>query len=164
MSFSHRITVAVLAFLPLAATAQQPQQANPADAYVTVPAIGYVSAFENYRATPDEKTSPDQVWRAANEEIASKDAHGGHTDMPGMTPAASGNPMSMPGMGTTKPEPKADAAPSDPHAGHQNMPGMGAAGSGNHMSMPGMGATKPEPKPDAAPSDPHAVHHNMQGK
>ena len=72
--------------------------------------------------------------------------------------------MSMPGMGTTKPEPKADAAPSDPHAGHQNMPGMGAAGSGNHMSMPGMGATKPEPKPDAAPSDPHAVHHNMQGK
>ena len=164
MSFSHRITVAVLAFLPLAATAQQPQQANPADANAPVPVTSYVSVFKNYITTPAETASPDQVWRAANEEITSQDMHGDHMGMPRMGPAASGNQMSMPGMGAAKPQAKPDAVPSDPHAGHCNMPGMGAADTGNHMSMPGMSTTKPEPKPDAAPSDPHAGHHNMQGK
>jgi hypothetical protein len=123
MSFSHWIAVAAVAFLPLAATAQQSQQLNPTDANATVPPVGYVSAFDNYRATPEEKTSPDQVWRTANEEVTSQDMHGGHAAMPGMGPATSGKPMSMPGMGATKPEPKTDAAPSDPHAGHHNMQG-----------------------------------------
>ena len=138
MPFSHWITVAAVAFLPLAATAQQSQQPSPTNANANVPAVGYVSAFENYRPTPDEKATPDQVWRAANEEITSQDMHGDNGAMPGMGPAASGKLMPMPGMeqGT----------------------------SGNHMSMPGMGTAKPEPKAGAAPSDPHAGHHNMQGK
>ena len=123
MSFSYWIAVATVAFLPLAATAQQFQQPSPSDANATVPAVGYVSAFDNYRAMPEEKTSPDQVWRAANQEITGQDMHGGHIAMPGMGPADSGNHMSMPGMGATKPEPKTDAAPSDPHAGHHNMQG-----------------------------------------
>ena len=123
MSLSHWITVAAVTFLPLAATAQQLQQPIPSDANATVPAVGYVSAFDNYRATPEEKTSPDQVWRTANEEITSQDMHGGHAAMPGMGPAASGKPMSMPGMGATKPKPKTDATQSDPHAGHNNMQG-----------------------------------------
>jgi len=109
MSFPHRAAVAVLAFLPLAASAQQLQQPGPADANATVPATGYVSAFENYRTTPDEKATPDQLWRAANEEITSADMHSGH--------------MAMPGMGTARPALKSDAAPSDPHAGHHTMQG-----------------------------------------
>ena len=138
MSFSHWISVALVAFLPLAATAQQSQQPSPADANATVPAIGYVSAFESYRATPSEKATPDQLWRAANEEITNQDMDGGHVAMPGTAPASSGSHTSMPGMQHGKP--------------------------GSHMSMPGMEATKPQPKTDAAPSDPHAGHHNMQGK
>ncbi len=123
MTFSYWITVAAMAFMPLAATAQQSQQPSPTDANATVPPVGYVSAFDNYRTTPEEKSSPDQVWRTANEEITSQDMHGGHAAMSSMVPAASGKPMSMPGMRTTKPEPKTDAAPSDPHAGHPNMQG-----------------------------------------
>jgi hypothetical protein len=123
MSCSHWISVAVVAFVPLAATAQQSQQANPADANAKVPSPGYVSTFENYRTLPDEKATPDQIWRAANKELTSQDMHGGHMAMPGMEPAASQNSMSKPGMGTSKPEPKTDAAPSDPHAGHHNMQG-----------------------------------------
>ena len=138
MPFSHWISVAVLAFLPLAATAQQSQQPSPADANVTVPAIGYVSAFENYRTTPAEKATPDQLWRAANEEIAGQDMDGGHVAMPGTAPANSESHASMPGMQYGRPE--------------------------SHMSMPGMEAAKPKPKTDAVPSDPHAGHHNMQGK
>ena len=152
MSFSHWITVAVVAVLPLAATAQQSRQPGPADANATVPAIGYVSAFENYRTTPTEKATPDQLWRAANEEITSQDMQGDHMAMPGMAPSASGKPMSMPGM-------KQGEA-----GNNMSMPGMGPAASGKPMSMPGMGGAKPEPKADAAPADPHAGHHNMQGK
>ena len=152
MSFSHWISVAVVAFLPLAATAQQSQQPGPADANATVPAIGYVSAFENYRTTPAEKATPDQLWRSANEELTSQDMHGGHAAMPGMGSANSEKPMSMPGMQHGK------------SGSQMPMPGMKPGTPGNHMSMPGMGMPKPEPKTDAAPSDPHAGHHNMQGK
>lgn len=123
MSFSHWITVAAVVFLPLAATAHQSHQPSPTDANATVPPVGYVSAFDNYRATLEEKTSPDQVWRTANEEIMSQDMHSGHATIPGIGPAASGKPMSMSAMGTTKYEPKTDTAPSDPHAGYRNMQG-----------------------------------------
>lgn len=123
MSFSYWITVAAVAFLPLAATAQQFQLPSPSDANATVPAVGYVSAFDNYRAMPEEKTSPDQVWRAANQELTGQDTHGGPIAMPGMGSGDSGNHMSMSGMGATKPEPKTDAATSGPHAGHPNMQG-----------------------------------------
>ena len=156
MSFPYWISVAVVAFMPLAATAQQSQQANPADANATVPAVGYVSAFENYRATPNETATPDQLWRAANEEITSQDMDGGHGAMPGMAtgsgPAPSGNHMSMPGMqhGTS--------------GSKMPMPEMKPGTPGKHMSMPGMAMPMPEPKADAGPSEPHAGHHNMQGK
>ena len=161
MSFSHWISVAVVAFMPLAATAQQPQHANPADANAPVPAIGYVSAFENYRTTPTEKDSPDQVWHAANEEIASQDMRGGPMAMPGMEPAASGNHMSVPGMGP-------GAAPAA-SGNHMPMPRVKKGTSGNDVSVSGMGPVKPEtkagtPKADTPTADPHAGHHHMQGK
>jgi hypothetical protein len=112
MSFSHWILVAVVALLPLTATAQQSQQPGPADANATVPAISYVSAFENYRATPEEKATPDQLWRAANEEIVRDDPHAGH-----------GGGMAMPGMKPEAVAPKTSTSQPDPHAGHHNMQG-----------------------------------------
>ena len=123
MAFSHWIAVAAVAFLPLAATAQQSQPPNPTDANATVPAVSFLSAFDNCRATPGEKTTPDQVWRTANEKITRQDMHGGHVMMPGMGPASYGKPMSMLGMEATKPGPKSDPALFDLHAGHHNMQG-----------------------------------------
>lgn len=114
MSVSHSILVAVVAVLPLAATAQQSRPADPANANATVSATGYVSAFANYRATPAENATPDQLWRAANEEITSQDMHGGHMGMPGMGPAKTE---------TKADTPKANTPTADPHAGHRNMQG-----------------------------------------
>jgi hypothetical protein len=120
MSFSHWITVAAVAFLPLAATAQQAQP-NPADANASVAETTYVSVFKNFLTTPEEITTPDQVWRAANEQVAQGDPHARHGAMPGMKPqpdphAAHGDAMAVP---------KASPSQSDPHADHSghNMQG-----------------------------------------
>lgn len=79
MSFSQWITVAAAAFLPFAATAQQVQQPNPADANAAVAETSYVSAFKNYLTTPEEPVTPDQIWRAANEQVAQGESHAGHS-------------------------------------------------------------------------------------
>lgn len=139
MSFSHWITVAAVAFLPLAATAQQAQQLNPADATAAVAETSYVSAFKSYITTPEETTTPDQVWRAANEEVARGDPHAGHGAMPGMK----AQPDPHGGHGAAMATPKATTAQPDPHAGH--------------------GAAMAAPKATTAQPDPHAGH-NMQGK
>lgn len=131
MSFSHWITVAAVAFLPLAATAQQAQQSNPSDANASVAEATYVSAFKSYLTTPEEQETPDQVWRAANEQVAQGDPHAGHGAMPGMkaAPAAqkpgSAQPDPHAGHGAQMTTPKASSAPPDPHAGHSghNMQG-----------------------------------------
>ena len=67
--------VAVLALLPAAALAQQGRQADPADVNATVPATVHVSAFAGYRPAGDPQLSPDQAWRAANEEVGKTGAH-----------------------------------------------------------------------------------------
>lgn len=104
MSFSHWISVAALAVLPLAATAQQPQrQPNPADANAFVPTSTYVSAFKNHHAGTDELASPDKLWRAANEEVQTEGGHAGY-EMP-----------SAPGR-QSQPQPATPKAA--PHAGH----------------------------------------------
>jgi len=122
MSFSHWITVAAVAFLPLAVTAQQ---LNPADANAAVAETSYVSAFKKYAITSEETASPVQVWRAANEEVGRSDPHagqGGHGAMAGMLtrPAAQEAGSAQvdlhagQGMHMTAPAP----AKADPHAGH----------------------------------------------
>jgi hypothetical protein len=117
MSFSPWVAVAALALLPLAATAQQTQQQlDPADANASVPASGYVSAFKNYRAAVDEKAPPDEVWRAANEEVQSDGEHSGSMQGAGpgnASPAAKANTRQGPQSAQGQAAPKAD-----PHAGH----------------------------------------------
>lgn len=148
MSFSHWITVAAVAFMPLAATAQQAQQLNPADATAAVAETSYVSAFKSYITTPEETTTPDQVWRAANEEVARSDPHAGH-----------GAHGSTPGMATPPAAQQAGPAQADPHAAHRG-----------HGAMPEMKAAPASQKPSSTQPDPHAGHaghgsnHNMQGK
>lgn len=105
MSLSYWRGAAVLALLPLAATAQQGEPAGPADPNAPVPAAQYISVFRNYRAAPDAQSTPDQAWRAANEAVAGRDAHAGHGPMPA---SAAGNAVPAP----------ATPAPANPHAGH----------------------------------------------
>lgn len=161
MSFSHWITVAAVAFLPLAATAQQVQQPNPTDATAAVAETSYISAFKSYITTPEETATPEQVWRAANEEVARNDPHTGH-----------GGPGSMSGM-TSQPAPQqAGSAQADPHAahrGHGATPGMKAepvakkSPSTQRDPHAGHGAAMAAPKANTSQPDPHAGH-NMQGK
>ena len=104
MSFSFWPKAAVLALLPVAAIAQQGQATGPADANAPVPALGYVSAFTNYRILTDKPASPDALWRAANEEVGRNDPHVGHGAMPVMKaqPAA----------------PQSSSVQPDPHGNH----------------------------------------------
>ena len=108
MSFSYWSKVATLALLPLAAIAQQVQQAGPTDPNVPVPASEYISVFKTYRSTADEQVSPDEAWRAANAAIANQDPHAGHMAMPNTPPQPD----------ASKVGPSSVAAPADPHAGH----------------------------------------------
>ena len=115
MSFLHWITVAAVAILPLAATAQQ-QQLDPSDANATVPASGYVSAFTNYQPGADEKTAPNKLWRAANADLQAKDGQGVHVkdaEPENASPAAkTDEPQKITGQ-------RVQGAPkADPHAGH----------------------------------------------
>ncbi|SMP51635.1 hypothetical protein [Noviherbaspirillum suwonense] len=101
MSLSIWPAAAALALLPAAALAQAGGHAHPADADAPVPASHYVSALSSYQPAADEKTSPDQVWRSANQEV--------------------GNAGPMHAMHGTQPmqaAPQPAAAPPDPHAGH----------------------------------------------
>jgi hypothetical protein len=118
MSLSLWLTAAALALLPFAATAQQTQQSfHPADANAPVPASGYVSSFKGYRAAVDEKTSPDEVWRAANEEEQGQGEHSGHAMNPGSGPGSSA-PKADTGSGSRQDEQRPAAPKAAPHAGH----------------------------------------------
>lgn len=78
------------AVLALAAIARQAYPADPTDANAPIAPSAYVSAYANYRAPSDEKATPDQVWRAANEAVREQDTappkadpHAGHHTMQG---------------------------------------------------------------------------------
>lgn len=101
MSFSIRRAAAALALLPAAALAQQGREADPANVNAAVPATVYVSAFADYRPASEPQSSPDQVWRLANEEVGRTGPH-----------AAQTAPAEMP-----QPDPHAG------HGSHHNMQG-----------------------------------------
>jgi hypothetical protein len=112
MSFSNWVSVAALALLPLAATAQQAvqQQPDPADGSASVPASTYVSAFKNYQAAASAEATPDKLWRTANEEVQTEDSHAG--------------PAMPSGQGTQR-QPQTEVQKAAPHAGHDGH-NMGA--------------------------------------
>jgi hypothetical protein len=83
---------ALLLTLPFPAAAQQiaqgiAHQGNVLDAGAAVPALAYVSAFKTYQAASDERTSPDQVWRTANESVGKSGSHAAHSHANGEKPA-----------------------------------------------------------------------------
>ncbi|MBC7415319.1 MAG: hypothetical protein H7327_10340 [Herminiimonas sp.] len=83
MSCFNPHTVVAAALLPLFLTldVHAASGADPASATATATMQPYESVFKNYQATVDETTSPDKLWRSANDAVA---AAGGHGGMPGM--------------------------------------------------------------------------------
>jgi hypothetical protein len=95
MTLKQWLAVGVLASMPYAASAQpSAQQPDPHDANATVSASGYESAFKNYQAAADEQESPNNAWRAANDEVAKLGGHAGH--MKDHAPSSSAPPESAP--------------------------------------------------------------------
>lgn len=85
MSFSYWLTAAAVAFLPLAAPAQQTQQQlDPSDGASANAVPAYVSPFEGYIRVSADNTSPDKVWRTANDQVRTQGSHGGHAMQSGL--------------------------------------------------------------------------------
>lgn len=57
---------------------QSDRVSDPADPAAPVPALVYVSAFQDAPRPPDAGQTPDQLWRAANDALSAAPQHGGH--------------------------------------------------------------------------------------
>lgn len=109
MRVKQCIVLGILAAMSFAAVAEQAgketaRQASPLDAGAPVAAMRYVSAFNNYQAASEHETSPEQVWRSANEVVGKLAGHASHIDgnaatalMPEPQPAAKAVRISPPG-------------------------------------------------------------------
>lgn len=87
MQVKQKLAFGALVAWPFVALAQNQVQPNPLAATDHVPAVTYVSTFENYQSATDSQASPDQGWRAANDTVAKLGGHAGH--MSGSTKVAS---------------------------------------------------------------------------
>jgi len=81
MTLKLWLAAGVLTSLSFGAIAQQAAQTpDPLDANAAVPASTYESAFKNYQDVAENQTSPDKIWRAANDEMARLGGHAGHME------------------------------------------------------------------------------------
>ncbi|WP_132260305.1 hypothetical protein [Paucimonas lemoignei] len=83
MKARQYLALGLLVALPLAASAQNTAQGashqrSPLDASTTASGPAYVSAFRNYQVASDEETTPDKVWRNANDAVGKLGGHAGH--------------------------------------------------------------------------------------
>ena len=123
MSSFPRRTCAAAALLPLLLTVDvlAAPGADPAGANAKVTIQPYDSVFKSYQAAPDETTSPDKLWRSANEAVAATAGHGGMAGMPMDMKMPMNHTMPMPKK-TLKaaPKPTAPMPPGmDMHEGHK---------------------------------------------
>lgn len=102
-----------MAFLPLAAIAQQHAAYSPDDPSAPTGNLRYESAFTNYRAESDVPSSPDKGWRAANDAMGKLGGHAGHVRVDAGAPQS----QKIPTENSDKPEPAQTVAPAD-HSKH----------------------------------------------
>jgi hypothetical protein len=70
MSFPYWMAVAVIATMPVLATAQDTlRHADPADPSAAAIAPVYDSAFKDYQAHEEPAESPGKLWRATNDAL-----------------------------------------------------------------------------------------------
>lgn len=157
---SYRRTCVAAALMPLFLTvgvAAAPG-ADPTRPDVAVVAQPYESVFKNYQPASDETTSPDKLWRGANNAVAGQGGHGGMAGMP------MDHSMKMPMPGSDdKPMPMDMKMPMDhnmkmqdgqemPMGNHmpsqKAAPPTGTKSPARHggMQMPGANATSMEMK------------------
>lgn len=123
MSLSRYVMMAIL---PCALNAAAAPQAS--DPQAPVPAPAYVSALAGYHAAPEQKETPDALWRQVNQEVAGAASHAGHMgDMSHMNHAGHVAQMAAPAADPAparqktqrKTEQNTDVAPpANPHHGH----------------------------------------------
>ena len=101
---SHRRICVAAALLPLCLTFEVAAApvADPTRADATVTAQPYESVFRTYQPASDETTSPDKLWRGANDAVAGQ---GSHSGMAGMS---MDGPMKMPMPGAVEKSMSAD--------------------------------------------------------
>ena len=106
--------------LPATVLAQSGLSANPADPQAAVPALTYRSDIERYQAMAEDKKTPAENWRAANQTVAEfgamvgmsmEEKPGGMEDMKGMSHGDM--PMKMPAENPAKSD-----TPATGHAQH----------------------------------------------
>lgn len=83
MSPGRWMAIAMLVTLPVAVTAQEKlRAADPTDPAATAAPYRYESVFSRYQSLPDTEEAPEEVWRAANEEMGKLGGHVGHVKAP----------------------------------------------------------------------------------
>lgn len=79
MSSNKWLALAAWALVPVAAIAQQDHSRySSSQPAVSGSTPGFQSAFADYRPFGDDSSTPDKVWRAANEEMGVLGGHAGH--------------------------------------------------------------------------------------
>lgn len=79
MSPERWMAIAILVTLPAAVTAQEkPRAADPTDPAAAAAPYRYESVFSRYQPIPDSEEAPENLWRAANEEMGKLGGHAGH--------------------------------------------------------------------------------------
>lgn len=79
MSYKRWLAIATFIAAPLSLAAQEKSQhVDPTDPAAASTSSQYQSVFDNYQPMADESQTPDQTWRAANEEMGKIGGHAGH--------------------------------------------------------------------------------------
>lgn len=101
MKLPYCVPLIVLASFTAVSHAQSsPPEMNPAAPPLSGAQPAYQSAFDQYRFAPEQKQSPDKVWRAVNDELGGLKGHVDHIkDVPSKTPAKPSASMSHGGHG-----------------------------------------------------------------
>ena len=168
MSRSHRRIRVAAALLPLFLTVEVAAApgTDPTRADAIVIGQPFESVFKTYQPASDETTSPDKLWRGANDSVAGQGGHGGMAGMsiggPTTMPMPGSDEKSMPmemkmqdgqAMPTGKSMPSQKTAPPARTAspsGHAGMQMPGAKSKPMDMKMP-MDHTMPMPADHAMP-------------
>ncbi len=79
MLHSSWLAIAAIVLAPPAFAASDAAQENdPSSPAASTSSVHYTSVLESYRPVAEDDAAPDQVWRAANEEVGRIGGHAGY--------------------------------------------------------------------------------------
>jgi hypothetical protein len=123
MSLVRWMAIATLVAAPVVvAAAEKSTPTDPANPAAPAAPVQYESAFRNYQQMPEEQEPADNVWRAANDEMAKLGGHAGHIKAdaaPAPMKAEAGTAPVTPKTDRASGSSSADGMPA--HQGHHGM-------------------------------------------